>query len=70
MMQSNQRQNQNNAKRHHLSTHTPTAGRPLHAQDFTWEFGWSFDGFDWMGKNEAQPSREITLLDKALALAG
>lgn len=39
------------------------------ATDFAWEFGWSFDGSDWLRRRESQPM-QASSLDKALALAG
>jgi len=39
------------------------------AQDFAWEFGWSFDGGGWLLRCEPEPM-QFSSLDKALALAG
>lgn len=39
------------------------------AQDYAWEFGWSFSGGDWLRRAEPEPM-QVSSLDKALALAG
>ncbi len=43
--------------------------KAAHTPDFAWEFGWSFDGNDWLVRRESQAD-QVSSVDKALALAG
>jgi hypothetical protein len=45
------------------------AAHALTAHDYAWEFGWSFNGGDWLRRCDPEPM-QASPLDKALALAG